>query len=175
MYLEGTRYLQGVANRAVALSTLMLLCGQGFALSTISERHWCCIALRTMLCCMPTNTVTFIGVLATDVEVRYDDGQTDFARFRLLMHSRRIDPATHSWTTSDRTVVSVMCRRMLARNVAASLRRGDPVVLTGSLRSTRREGRFPRIEVEAHSVGLDLSRVVAKADAKAFEADSLKT
>lgn len=111
-----------------------------------------------MLPNMPQNTVTFIGVLATDVVISAGQDNDEEARFRLMLQARRMDRVTDTWTT-DRTFVSVACKRRLARNVADQLRRGDPVLVTGTLRTKRRDGRVPKLEIDADAVGLDLSRL----------------
>ena len=106
---------------------------------------------------MPQNTLTLIGTLASEVVTAIDDAG-HVARFRLLLQSRRMDRSTNSWVTSDRTFLWVACRRHLATGVAASLQSGDPVVVCGALRTRRTSRRSSRIELEAFTVGPDLSR-----------------
>lgn len=97
------------------------------------------------------NTLTLMGVLATDVEI---SGEGDNARFRLLITTRRWDRSSSAWS-SERTFVTVACRQRLAGSVAASLVKGDPVVVTGRLRATGQRGRM---EIDATCVGIDVGR-----------------
>lgn len=105
---------------------------------------------------MQQNTLTLIGTVASDVIVDAPDGQ---ARFRLVTHSRRLDRATNTWVNGAPAFIDVVCSRRLAENVAACVRRGDPVIVTGRLRM--REGpdkRLNRLEIDAQGVGPDLNR-----------------
>ena len=79
---------------------------------------------------------------------------------------RRYDKNTGEWVSTDPVYMTVACWRQLGDNVMQSLRKGDSVVVMGRL--TYREwddpnggGRRNRYEVEASSVGPDLSRYVA--------------
>ena len=56
------------------------------------------------------------------------------ARFRIVVFSRRWDRKNSTWVNGEPTYVAVACWRRLADNVASSLRRGDPVVVTGRLK-----------------------------------------
>ncbi len=109
---------------------------------------------------MQQNSLTLIGSLATDVATTTTEAGTAISRFRLAVHSPRWDRSTNSWKNGEPTYVAVACWRRLAENVASSLRRGDPVIVTGKLQVKRDpERRVTRVEVDASSVGLDLSRV----------------
>jgi single-strand DNA-binding protein len=87
-------------------------------------------------------------------------------RFRMASSGRRYDKNTGEWVSTDPVYMSVVCWRQLGDNVMQSLRKGDSVVVMGRL--TYREwddpnggGRRSRYEVEASSVGPDLSRYIA--------------
>jgi single-strand DNA-binding protein len=113
---------------------------------------------------MHQNTLTLIGALATDVIAATTDEGVRFARFRLVVTSRHKDRATNAYVNSDPTFITVVCWRRLAQNVAASLRRGDPVIVTGRLTMRtldRNDRRRTVIEIDASSVGPDLNRVEA--------------
>jgi single-strand DNA-binding protein len=59
--------------------------------------------------------------------------------------------------------MTVTCKKRLAQHVATSLRRGDPVIVTGRLFLREdRDKRLSRVEIEAVSVGVDLNRVVVE-------------
>jgi len=118
---------------------------------------------------MYETNVTVIGRLATDVGwSRLGDG-TVVANFRVASTERRYDRATGGWVDGEKLFVDVRCWRRLAENAAASLVKGDPVVVTGKLysRNYEHEGqRRTAVTVEAQNVAADLSRctVVLKRD-----------
>jgi single-strand DNA-binding protein len=113
---------------------------------------------------MQQNSITLVGALSTDVAATTTQDGQRVARFRLALHSRRWDRATDCWVSSPPTFVEIVCRRRLAENVAVSLRRGDPVVVTGRLqvRQAAQNGRrFTRVVVDAATVGPDLARTTS--------------
>ena len=118
---------------------------------------------------MYETNVTVVGRLATDVGwSRLGDG-TVVANFRVASTERRYDRATGGWVDGEKLFVDVRCWRRLAENAAASLVKGDPVVVTGKLysRNYEHEGqRRTAVTVEAQNVAADLSRctVVLKRD-----------
>jgi single stranded DNA-binding protein len=124
---------------------------------------------------MYETNVTVVGRLATDVGwSRLGDG-TVVANFRVASTERRYDRATGGWVDGEKLFVDVRCWRKLAENAAASLVKGDPVVVTGKLysRSYEHEGqRRTAVTVEAQNVAADLSRctVVLKREAAGPEA-----
>ena len=104
--------------------------------------------------------MTVVGNLATGVtERRFADG-TPVANFRVASTERRYDRASGGWGDGDSLYVEVTCRRQLAENAAASLVKGDPVVVTGRLftRDYEHQGqRRSTMTLEAQSIGADLS------------------
>jgi single-strand DNA-binding protein len=78
---------------------------------------------------------------------------------------RRLDTSTGEWVDAPSSFVSVQCFRKMAENAAACLRRGDPIVLKGSLRVREYtdEAGVKRIAVDvlADFIGHDLSRGVS--------------
>lgn len=112
---------------------------------------------------MHQNALTLIGTLATDILTTTADDGTALARFRIVTHSRRLDRQTHTWVNGTPTFMTVTCTKRLAENVASSLRRGDPIIVTGRLRVREDpDRRFNRVEIEAQGVGPDLNRVTAE-------------
>jgi single-strand DNA-binding protein len=113
---------------------------------------------------MQQNTLSLIGNLATDVALTTTEDDVRVARFRIAVLSGRWDRRANRWVNGEPTYVAVACWRRLADNVASSLRRGDPVVVTGRLKvySVDRNGRsITRVEVDASCVGPDLNRTTA--------------
>ncbi|BAK36728.1 single-stranded DNA-binding protein [Microlunatus phosphovorus NM-1] len=84
------------------------------------------------------------------------------ASFRLA-HTPRIR-RNGEWVDGPTTWISVTCFRALAENVAASLHRGQPVLVAGRLRTNvwEKDGvTYERLMLEAMTVGHDLSRGTA--------------
>jgi single-strand DNA-binding protein len=106
-------------------------------------------------------TVTLTGNVVTDPRhVELDDG-LHITDFRLASTPRRWDRTARGWVDGETSYYTVRCFRGLARNVAASLRKGEAIVVTGSLRirewrTDERSGK--ETEVEALTVGHDLRR-----------------
>ena len=125
--------------------------------------------------------VTVVGNLVTAVDThRFADGGV-VANFRVASTERRYDRASGGWGNGDTLYMDVVCRRRLADNAAASLVKGDPVVVTGRLytREYEHEGRRrSTVTLEAHSVAADLCWCTAvvtrnrRPSASAVEADA---
>jgi single-strand DNA-binding protein len=105
--------------------------------------------------------VTLQGWLGSDVTVR-QAGDTAVATFRLGCTPRRYSKKTESWVDGETQWYSVNAWRALAEHCAASLRRGDPVVLLGRLNAevwTNKAGiEVSSLSVDATFVGHDLNR-----------------
>ena len=108
----------------------------------------------------------FQGNLVADPTQRLVANGLKVTRFRIACSGRRFDKGAGEWVSTDPVYMSVACWRQLGDNVAATLRKGDSVVVIG--RMTYREyddtNGGPRrsfYEVDAMSVGPDLSRYVA--------------
>ncbi len=75
---------------------------------------------------------------------------------------RRIDRVTGEWTDGPTCFVSVKCFGRTAQNAKASLDKGDPVVVTGTLRMhdyQSKEGPLrTSVDITATALGHDLSR-----------------
>lgn len=126
---------------------------------------------------MYETTMTMAGRLATAVsQVTFEDG-TVKASFRLASTERRFDRGLQQWVDGSRLFLTVVCRRTLAERVLTTLGVGDPVIVTGRLRTRayEKDGRSHSVlEIEAGSVGPDLARcsaVVARRDDSPHGAD----
>jgi single-strand DNA-binding protein len=84
--------------------------------------------------------------------------------FRVACNERRFDGESESWVNGDSLYLSVSCWRRLAEN-AASLVKGDPVIVRGKLRTrewtTDQGERRSVVELEASAIGPDLARCAA--------------
>jgi single-strand DNA-binding protein len=109
--------------------------------------------------------IDLAGFVASEPAFRRIAGGTSTAKLRVAYTERRFNRETGEWGDGPTSFVTVLCWRTLADNVAVCLRKGEPVLVRGRLRVREYEGKegSPRIavEVEASSVGHDLSRGVA--------------
>ena len=113
---------------------------------------------------MNETMVTVVGNLVDDPRLRTLDSGREVAGFRVASTSRRWDRDTEQYVDSGQLFLSVSCWRALAGNVSQSLRKGDPVVLTGKLttRTYEKDGQTrTAVELEAYAVGPDLGRGTA--------------
>jgi len=113
-------------------------------------------------------TMTVVGNVVRDVELRFTTAGDPVASFRIASSTRRFDRASERWVDSDTHYFTVTCWRSMAHNVVQSLSKGMPVVVTGRLRSREVErpcGEQAHIvrfhDIEAIAVGPDLSRGIA--------------
>ena len=109
--------------------------------------------------------VDLAGFVASEPSFKRLENGTSTAKLRVAYTERRFSRETGEWADGPTSFVTVLCWRTLADNVAISLRKGEPVVVRGRLRVREYSGKdgSPRIavEVDASSVGHDLSRGVA--------------
>jgi len=107
-------------------------------------------------------TFSVSGYVATQPKGGWTRDGTRTVFMRLGWTPRRIDKTTGEWTDQPSSFVSVICYRKVAENAALCLRRGDPVVVRGSLRVREYgEENGPKrttVEVIADTIGHDLSR-----------------
>jgi single-strand DNA-binding protein len=108
---------------------------------------------------MNESYVTLQGWVGNDVDVR-EVGDTSCASFRVGSTPRW--RKGESWVDGQTSWFTVNCWRSLGRNVAASIRRGDAVVVYGRVRVDvwERDGHPPSVTwiVDATFVGHDLNR-----------------
>jgi single-strand DNA-binding protein len=103
--------------------------------------------------------VTVVGWAAT--KPREITGRVPFTSFRVATTPRYYDNSRGSWTDGHTEWLTVKVFRDVALNVAASVNKGDPVVVHGRLRTEEWEGENgPRsgLVLEASALGHDLTR-----------------
>lgn len=110
--------------------------------------------------------VNLAGYVATEPKFRKVAGDTSSLRLRVAYTARRRDKETGEWSDGPTSFVNIQCWRALADNVSMSVHKGEPVLIMGRLQIRRFEdaegaGRTA-VEVEAFSVGHDLTRGVAQ-------------
>ncbi len=112
-----------------------------------------------------TDTVLhIIGHVGTDVDHRKVGSGIDLSTFRLATTPRRWDRNQRQYIDGTTTWFTVQCWRSLAIHTRDSIRRGDPVVVIGKLKTeewTKDDVRNSRIILEAVTVGHDLTRGVS--------------
>ena len=114
---------------------------------------------------MGETPVTVVGTLVTEMRPRRvgPDGSL-VLNFRVAGNERRFDKVSESWVNGESLYLPVSCWRQLAEN-AASLVKGDPVIVVGKLRTrewtTEQGERRSIVEMEASAVGPDLTRCTA--------------
>jgi single-strand DNA-binding protein len=110
------------------------------------------------------NTVTLVGNLTDDPELRFTTGGAPVASFRLAV-TPRIRQGDQ-WTDGETSYFRVNAWRTLAENVAESLAKGARAVVIGRLRlrswETPEGERRSVVEVEADEVGPSLKFATAK-------------
>lgn len=106
------------------------------------------------------DTITVRGFVATDVRLFTTATGLPIANFRLASTDRRLDRETQKWVDAETNWYNVKAYRHLAQNAAASIHKGDPVLVTGRLRLrqwTNEEGRSGTApDIEADVIGHNL-------------------
>jgi single-strand DNA-binding protein len=111
-------------------------------------------------------TITIIGNLVNDPELRYTPTGQAVATFRVASTPRYMDRNTNEWKDGESLFLSCNVWRQAAENVAESLQRGMRVIVVGRLKQRSyetREGEKRTVyEIEADEVGPSLRNAAAK-------------
>jgi len=114
---------------------------------------------------MADSTVTIVGNLTRDPEIRYTTGGAAKASFGVAVSRRWQNRQSQEWEEQT-SFFNVVCWREMAENVAESLGKGSRVVVTGRLeqRSWETENGDKRsvIEIVADEVGPSLRWATAQ-------------
>ena len=106
-----------------------------------------------------SDNITVRGFVATEIKSSTTPGGVATAWFRIGSTDRRYDRATDTWADGDTNWFRVQAYRQLAGNVGCSIKKGQPVIVTGRLkmRSWEKDGRiYHAAEIDADCVGHDL-------------------
>lgn len=105
--------------------------------------------------------VTIVGNVCTDPNTNPTSAGVPRTSFRVANNPRRLKDGV--WVDGDPTYVTVICFRSLAENTGASVQKGDPVIVTGRLRTREWTGERQglSVEVDAAAIGFDLARGTA--------------
>ena len=111
-------------------------------------------------------TITIIGNMVNDPELRYTPTGNAVANFRVASTPRFMDRATNEWKDGDSLFLTCNVWRQPAENVAESLQRGMRVIVSGRLRQRSyetKEGEKRTVyEIEVDEVGPSLRNASAK-------------
>ena len=79
-------------------------------------------------------TITLIGNLVDDPELRFTPSGAAVAKFRVASTPRYLDKATNEWKDGESLFLQCQIWRQAAENVAETLTKGMRVILTGRLK-----------------------------------------
>jgi single-strand DNA-binding protein len=111
-------------------------------------------------------TITVVGNLTDDPELRFTPSGAAVAKFRVASTPRTYDKAAGEWKDGEPLFLSCTVWRQAAENVAESLQRGARVIVTGRLKQrsyeTREGEKRTVIELDVDEVGPSLRYATAK-------------
>jgi single-strand DNA-binding protein len=111
-------------------------------------------------------TITVIGNLTDDPELRFTPSGAAVAKFRVASTPRFLDKASGEWKDGEPLFLSCTVWRQVAEHVAESLQRGARVIVSGRLRQrtyeTREGEKRTVIELEVDEIGPSLRYATAK-------------
>jgi single-strand DNA-binding protein len=114
---------------------------------------------------MPDSTVTLVGNVTRDPELRFTPTGQATASFGLAVNRRWQNRQTQEWEEQV-SFFDIVCWREMAENVAESVTRGSRVVVTGRLEQrsweTQDGEKRSKIEVVADEIGPSLRWATAQ-------------
>ncbi|GIJ50804.1 single-stranded DNA-binding protein [Virgisporangium aliadipatigenens] len=111
-------------------------------------------------------TITVIGNLTDDPELRFTPSGAAVAKFRVASTPRFMDKGTNEWKDGEPLFLACTVWRQAAENVAESLQRGARVIVSGRLKQrsyeTQQGEKRTVIELEVDEIGPSLRYATAK-------------
>ena len=111
-------------------------------------------------------TITVVGNLTDDPELRFTPSGAAVAKFRVASTPRFLDRQSGEWKDGEPLFLACNIWRDAAEHVAESLQRGSRVIVTGRLRQrsyeTREGEKRTVIELEVDEIGPSLRYATAK-------------
>ena len=111
-------------------------------------------------------TITIIGNLVDDPDLRFTPSGAAVASFRIASTPRTFDRQTNEWKDGESLFLTCSVWRQAAENVAESLQRGMRVIVQGRLKQRSyetREGEKRTVyEIDVDEVGPSLRSATAK-------------
>jgi single-strand DNA-binding protein len=116
---------------------------------------------------MNDTMMTIVGNVVDQPRTRETKNGHKVTNFRVASTSRRYDREQERYIDNATLFVNVTCWRAMAENVDQSVRKGQPVIVTGRYYTreyTVNEQVRTSYELEANAIGHDLSRGTSKFD-----------
>jgi single-strand DNA-binding protein len=111
-------------------------------------------------------TITLVGNLTADPELRFTPSGAAVANFTVASTPRTFDRQTNEWKDGDAMFISCAVWRQAAENVAESLQKGMRVIVQGRLKSrsyeTREGEKRTVFEIDVDEIGPALKYATAK-------------
>ena len=115
---------------------------------------------------MNDTTLTVVGNLTADPEIRYTQNGLAVANFTLASPPRTFDRHGNDWKDGEALFLRASCWRQLAENVAAELTKGQRVIATGRLKQrsyeTKEGEKRTAIELEVDEIGAAVRHTVVR-------------
>jgi single-strand DNA-binding protein len=105
--------------------------------------------------------ITVVGNIVDEVANKPTTTGLSRVSFRVASTQRRRDRESGQWVDGHKFFVNVTFWREFAENVAASVRKGDPVIVSGRIFSrqyVRDESNHVAYELDPDAIGHDLAR-----------------
>ena len=111
-------------------------------------------------------TVTIIGNVAGDPELRFTSSGVAVANFRILSTPRQFDRQSNEWKDGETLGLNCAAWKQLGENVAESLSKGLQVIVQGRLKArsyeTKEGEKRTSMELEVDAVGPSLQFATAQ-------------
>jgi single-strand DNA-binding protein len=104
--------------------------------------------------------LTLVGRVCTDIDTRLTSDGTAMVFFKVAVNERKYDKQLGAYVAGNSLFMKVKCFRKLAEHVGTTLRKGDPVMVTGRIYTNRyeKDGQVRTdTELEASAIGPDLA------------------
>ncbi len=109
---------------------------------------------------MNTNSITIVGNVVADPEIRFTQSGVAVLKMRLAHTPRKFNKADNSWSDGETVWLGVSIWRQYAENCAESIVKGTKVLVTGKLAAnvwTDKEGQErTSMEVDASDIAVVL-------------------
>ncbi|MDI2032981.1 single-stranded DNA-binding protein [Paenarthrobacter nitroguajacolicus] len=111
-------------------------------------------------------TITIIGNLTNDPELRWTNSGSAVANFTIASTPRTFDRQANEWKDGETLFLRANVWRETAENVAETLKKGMRVIVEGRLKSrsyaTKEGEKRTVIELEVDEIGVSLRNATAK-------------
>jgi single-strand DNA-binding protein len=132
----------------------------------MQDTGWSPAQLSSEESTMNDTTITIIGNLVDNPELRFTPAGQPVAQFRIASTPRYRDNATGEWKDGDSLFLTCVAWRQLAEHIAESFEKGMRAIVAGRLRQRSyetKEGEKRTVyELQVDEAGPALSRATAK-------------